>query len=70
MEIISVSKPKISKISYGYEYKYTLILKGKFLIGNSTITLRPNILKMKIENKNKFVKNNILISESIRTKFR
>ena len=70
LQIISVSKPKISKTSYGYEYKYTLVLKGKFLIGNSTITLRPNTLKMKIENENKFVKNNILISENIRTKFR
>lgn len=70
LQIVSVSKPKISKTSYGYEYKYTLVLKGKIVIGNSTITLKPNILKVKLNNQNEFVKNNILVSENIRTKLR
>ena len=70
LQIVSVSKPTVSKTSDGYEYKYTLTLKGKIVIGNSTITLKPNILKMRIKNENNFVKNNILVSENIRTKLR
>lgn len=70
IQIESVSKPTIKKTSDGYEYKYTLKLKGKIVVGNSTITLKPNILKIKLDNANRFVKNNILISANIKTKLK
>ena len=76
--ITSISLPTVTQTDLGYEYKYTLTLKGGILIGKANITLKPDILRVALKNTAEkplntdeiFITNNSLVSSDIRTKLR
>lgn len=73
LKLLSVSAPKETKTADGYNYTYTLKLKGGNFVGTSNITLKANIFKMNFfTNTSGFVKtsNNIAVSNNISTRLK
>lgn len=72
LKINSVSAPQIVKTDVGYKYTYTITLKAKAIVGNSVLMLKPNILKLNIDNELRSTKfaetsNNQLVTGAIKT---
>lgn len=68
LSISSISKPTIKNTNQGIQYIYKITLKGGIVVGNTTITINPGALKV-IPNRNfPVVPNNLVVSNSIRTK--
>ncbi len=75
LKVTSIKLENTIKTENGYEYIYNVTLKGGIILGNSTLTLKPGILEVvPFENTDlqiiKELSNNVLESESIRTKLR
>lgn len=75
LKIDSISAPKVVKTDVGYKYTYTIKLKATYIIGNAGLRLKPNVLKLNIDNKLKNTKfaetsNNLLIMNDVQIKLK